>query len=554
MTHLFTRCAAAAVLLSVASFTSLATEPEKPLKIGISQYPTSLHPLLGSSVAGSYVLSTVWRPMMIYGKDWQPLCHLCQTVPTFENGLAEKIVLDDGREGIRLSVTLKDNLFWGDGVPVTSKDVALGYQISTDKRVKGNPGYEEDQTLERLDIVDEKRLDVILNKRIFNYRTAVPSAMPEHLEGEIYRRDPENYDKTSLYTTSPLTAGLYNGPYLIDRMSSGSFVSVVPNPHWKGRSVFFDNLVFKAVENTAALEAHLLSKSVDMIAGESGLTLDQVLRLEKRQKGKYQYYYEPGLLYEHLDVNLDNPHLAKKAFRQGLLLSINRQQLVNQLFEGKQVVAHTDTSPRDIGYSDDVTQYEYAPEKAKALFQQAGYRWQGKDMVDADGKPVQIELMTTAGNKTRELVQQVLQSQWKKMGITIRINNQPARVFFGQTLKERNHKGLALFAWYSAPESPPETTLHSENIPTEANNWGGQNYAGYKNADMDALLDEIETELDADKREALFANIQRIYAEDLPALPLYFRADSFVLPLWLKGVTPTGHMFPSTHWVEEWHR
>ncbi len=219
MTHLFTRCAAAAALLSVASFTSLAIEPEKPLKIGISQYPTSLHPLLGSSVAGSYVLSTVWRPMMIYGKDWQPLCHLCQTVPTFENGLAEKIVLDDGREGIRLSVTLKDNLFWGDGVPITTKDVVLGYQISTDKRVKGNPGYEEDQTLERLDIVDDKGFDVILNKRIFNYRTAVPSAMPEHLEGDIYRRDPENYDKTSLYTTSPLTAGLYNGPYLIGRMS-----------------------------------------------------------------------------------------------------------------------------------------------------------------------------------------------------------------------------------------------------------------------------------------------------------------------------------------------
>nr|WP_269808774.1 peptide ABC transporter substrate-binding protein [Enterovibrio nigricans] len=423
------------------------------LKIGISQYPTGLNPVLDSSVAGSYVQSVYWRPMMIYGKEWQPICHLCINVPTFENGLAKKVRLEDGREGIELSVELKKDLFWADGTPLTTKDVLLGYQISTDKRVKGNPGFEEDQTIERLEILDDQRFTVLLNKRVFNYRTLVPSAMPDHVEGDIYRSDPENYDKKTRYVTAPETLGLYNGPFRIEKYATGSFINVTKNTHWNGKQPYFDRISFKTVGNTAALEAHLLSGSVDMIAGESGLTLDQVLKMEDRLQGKYQFLYEPGLLYEHLDVNLDNPHLSKKAFRKGLILSIDRQLLVDKLFEGKQILAHTDTSPRDIGFSDDVVTYSYDPKAAKAQFQLAGYRTKNGILVDQNGQAVQLELMSTAGNKTRELVQQVLQSQWKQMGIQVTINNQPARVFFGQTLKERKHKGLALFAWYSAPKA-----------------------------------------------------------------------------------------------------
>jgi peptide/nickel transport system substrate-binding protein len=111
---------------------------------------------------------------------------------------------------------------------------------------------------------------------------------------------------------------------------------------------------------------------------------------------------------------------------------------------------------------------------------------------------------------------------------------------------------MAMFAWISAPESVPRTTLHSEHIPTADNNWSGQNYTGYQNPEMDRLIEELEVELDLAKRKALWRDLQVLYAEDLPALPLYFRANSFILPQWLEGVTPTGHQFPSTLWVEEW--
>ena len=133
--------------------------------------------------------------------------------------------------------------------------------------------------------------------------------------------------------------------------------------------------------------------------------------------------------------------------------------------------------------------------------------------VDGSGRPLRVELMTTAGDRTRELVQQVLQSQWKAAGIDVRIRNQPARVFFGETVSRRRFAAMALFAWFSAPESVPRTTLHSSEIPTEANGWSGQNYPGFRNAEMDATIEAIETELDEGKRRALWARLQAIYAD-----------------------------------------
>jgi peptide/nickel transport system substrate-binding protein len=160
--------------------------------------------------------------------------------------------------------------------------------------------------------------------------------------------------------------------------------------------------------------------------------------------------------------------------------------------------------------------------------------------------------MTTAGNRSRELVQQVIQSQWKQVGIDVRIRNEPARVFFGETVTKRKFTGAAMFAWLSSPESVPRTTLYSDQIPTEENNWGGQNYTGFRNDEMDALIDAIEVELDREKRKALWHRLQRLYAEELPVIPLYWRANPYVLPPWLSGLRPTGHQGTTTYWIEQW--
>jgi len=159
--------------------------------------------------------------------------------------------------------------------------------------------------------------------------------------------------------------------------------------------------------------------------------------------------------------------------------------------------------------------------------------------------------VTTAGNRSRELVEQVVQSQWRRIGVEVRVRNEPARVLFGETLRHRRFQ-LAMYAWISSPENVPRSILHSSEIPSPANAFSGENLAGFNNPEMDRLIDALEIELDRGKRQQLWAEAQRLYATELPSLPLYFRSSVFVLPKWLSGVRPTGTQYPTTLCITDW--
>jgi peptide/nickel transport system substrate-binding protein len=308
----------------------------------------------------------------------------------------------------------------------------------------------------------------------------------------------------------------------------------------------------RAIENTAALEANLLSGTIDMVAGEVGIPLDEALAFDARHGRDFNILYKPGLTFEHVDCNLDNPILADVRVRQALLLGLDRETLSKTLFAGKQAVADSFVEPQDAGFSDDVPKYKFDAAQAKQLLEDAGWHAQPDgSRKNTDGKTLSLELTTTAGNHSRELVEQVVQNQWKAIGVDIRIHNEPARVLFGETLKHRRFD-LAMYAWMSAPENSPRSIFLSNEVPDEANNFAGENISDYKSPEMDRIIEALEVELDTDKRKVLWAAAQRLYATDLPSLPLYFRSDAYILPKWLTGVRPTGNQYPTTLWSTDW--
>ena len=183
--------------------------------------------------------------------------------------------------------------------------------------------------------------------------------------------------------------------------------------------------------------------------------------------------------------------LADKRVRQALLWGIDRNALVQRLFAGRQEVADSFMNPLDLPHTSDVAQYRYDPAKAKALLEAAGWTvLRGGIRQNAAGERLSFELMTTAGNRSRELVEQVLQSQWRQLGIDVRIKNEPPRVLFGESVTKRKFDA-AMFAWISAPEAVPRTTLASTEIPSADNNWSGQNFTGFRRPDVDPLIDVI---------------------------------------------------------------
>ncbi|HXP95285.1 MAG TPA: peptide ABC transporter substrate-binding protein, partial [Telmatospirillum sp.] len=309
----------------------------------------------------------------------------------------------------------------------------------------------------------------------------------------------------------------------------------------------------KVIETTPALEANLLSGDIDMVAGELGMTVDGAIAFERRQRPEWVVTYKPELFYEQITANVENPILADKRVRQALLYGLDRQTLIQQISQGKQPIANSDVSAMDWCADPNIKTYAFDPKKAAELLDAAGWTI-GSDGVrrNAKGDKLAVELMTTAGNRSREAIELIAQQAWKRLGIEVTLRNQPARTFFGDTVLKHAFPSLALFAWSSFPESLPRTTLASDMAPVQANNFAGQNTGGYKNPEMDRLLDAIEGELDKERRRSLWYQLQALYAEDLPALPLTFHAVPFVLPKWLKGVEPTGHQYPTTLWVENW--
>lgn len=545
--------AAAVLATALGSAPALAQEKIRDeLVIGVSQFPQGFHPNLASHVVLSLINGMTRRPFTVYDADWKLICMLCETLPSRAAGSIRDWTTPDGEDGLEVDYTIRPGATWGDGVPVTTKDVEFTWAIGRDETA-GINNQELYRRMEKIVAHDASRFTIFWNKRTCNAEAINDfELVPAHLEAEA-ATDPAAYRTRNAYDTDPTRAGLYFGPYRISRVEPGATITLEPNPTWWGKAPAFKRITVRTIENTAALEANLLSGEIDYIAGEDGISLDQAIAFEKRHGDRFNVVFKPGLFYEHVDLRLDNPILEDLQVRRALLHAIDRAAISERLFEGKQPVADTFVHPLDSVHTDDVRKYAFDPDTARAMLDAAGWTELRKGIRhNAAGEPLRIEIMTTAGNRVRELVEQVMQSNLRDVGVDLRIRNQPARVLFGQTIRQREFPGMAMFAWFSTPENIPRTTLHSSMIPTAENGWSGQNYTGFANPVMDEAIDRVEVECGAEAQARHWTTIQQNYAEQLPVLPLYFRANAFVMPHWLSGVTPTGHQYPSTLWIENW--
>jgi peptide/nickel transport system substrate-binding protein len=531
----------------------MTAEARDQLIIGLTQYPSTLHPSIETMAAKSYVHGFTLRPITTYDAEWQLTCMLCTRLPTIENGDAVRETAPNGNPGIRVTYRLRENARWGDGTPITADDIVFAWEAGREPATGMGPA-ELYRSLHRIVVVDPRTVTLHFDKLTFQYNAINDlRPLPAHLDRAIWQEDPRAYRTRTLYDREPTRPGLWSGPYRIAVLTTGASVTLERNENWWGDAPAFRRIVIRTIENTTALEAALLAGQIDMIAGELGLTLDQAIALERRAGNRFRIHYQPGLIYEHIDLNLDNPVLADARVREALLRGIDRKQIVERLFDNRQPVAHSFVNPLDWMHDDTLPATPFDPDGARRLLEEAGWR-PGPDGIrrNAAGERLTLELMTTAGNRSRELVQQVLQGMWRQIGIDIRIRNEPPRVFFGETVSKRRFQAMALFAWISSPENVPRTILHSTEIPTEARNWSGQNYTGFRNQEMDDLIEKLPLILDREERRPLWRRVQEIYMTERPVLPLFFRSDAHVWPRWLDGVRPTGHLAPSSMWVEQW--
>ena len=507
------------------------------LVLGMAQFPPDLHPFVGSSGAKATVLGAIRRGLFAYGPDGAPLCGLCMALPTLANG---GITLGaDGSQDVTL--TLRPDLAWADGVKLTTADLERGLI-----EARAFTGVATQAT-----VVDARTIRYHLPRPTADFARALPDPVAAHVEtGNA--PDPLRRLRASAFTRGPATPGLWNGPYRLTEVLPNQSVALEPNPYWSGPKPAFQHVELRLIENTAALLANLLAGDIDVVSAELGLSFDQTLTLAHDHADQFTVSFAPGDGIELLAVQLDNPLLADRRVRQAILQAIDRATISARLFDRRQPVADNFLPP-DLAVSAAAVQAPFDPAAARRLLAAAGFTLGNDGILRAPTGPrFSIPLTTTAGNRVRELIEQVIQTQLRAVGIEVTINNQPARVLFGETLRQRRFEGLVLYNFGLPPGLVPVEQFHSHAIPTAANLWRGLNYPGLADPRMDAALDAASAALAPATQRIAWTRIQALYAEDLPTLPLLASQKAIVTPGWLAGLAPPRERGMMTLWIEDW--
>jgi len=231
-----------------------------------------------------------------------------------------------------------------------------------------------------------------------------------------------------------------------------------------------------------------------------------------RQQPSLDVTEQPGTNYAYVAFNFENPVLARREVRQALALATNREEIIRYLYRGQARLADGPLPPNSWAYEPDITRYGYDPQTAERLLDTAGLTRKPEN----GGMRVNLTLKTSTEESTR-LLGAVLQEQWRKVGVDLELRSlEPATLFSDIA---RGDFELYTLRWIGANNDPEfyEFAFSSKRIPPMGGNRGH-----YRNPEVDALLDRARVESDKEKRRKLFSKVQKIIAEDLPYLSLWF--------------------------------
>lgn len=545
-------------LLTV-SFQEKASAAVEELKIGVNSEYETLHPVLSATAVARYIIYFSYRPLVYLDEQshLQPL--LVKSIPNLKDKTAV-ILKEKNKKSLMTHWELLEGLKWGDGHPLTCEDLKFSWEMGLNNNVSLATRDEFDE-IEAITWNEKTPLkcDVKFKVAKWDFAVKMPSPLPKHLEAEVlakYGSEKEGYDRNSWYQKDPTKKGLWNGPYVVSEAKLGSHIVFTANENYFGKKPKIKKIVIRIITNSGALEANIRSRNIDMVS-RIGLDLDQALVLSKKTEKDnlpFKVVFQEGVTYYHIDVNLDHPILKDLKVRQALSYGLNKQEILNSVFEGKAAIAHHFTAPIDRLYTEDkklVSIYEPDKRKAKQLLEEAGWKLGPDSFRYKEGKKLSFSLSLDTGSKVNETFGSIIQSQWKDIGVDLQVKPEVARYLFTEIIPKRKFD-LGMYAWISFPENSQKAVLNSKNIPSEKNTWTGQNFTGFVNKAVDKLADDYEYEFDAEKRKKINTELLKYYTKDILVIPLYFRGENAVIPKTMKNFKLTGHLFFESLKSEEW--
>ncbi len=515
---------------------------KKTLTMAEENYPENLFPLISDSAytmkAVTY-LSSEPISMTPYGVLFP---EMAKYVPT----LANKHLIRNSDGSVITDMELRPGMTWSDGQPVTIDDYIFSHQLYMSDDV---------QVVSRtpMDLVTRIVKTGNLTCRIYwkAWDPYIPTGWyiyPKHILGPQFTKDPKSIN-TSDYNNHPV----YCGPYTIKTAVEGQYITFVANKNWFGGEPVIENITMKAIDNNNTLLINMLTGQID-VSSES-LSIDLAQQFETKMDKSFNVYYNKSTSAGIIEWNLTSAWFKDKRVRQAFYYGIDRKMITVKAQVGTDAVL-SPLSSGSIYYKPVLAKYAYDPDKANALLDAAGWKWNAArtQRTLPDGTPAVLKIPYANGSSFRIKEVTLMQPMLAKLGITLEHDAGDFDAILDAATAGTfiiNLHGVS-FSNYDAFGSV--LAFRSDQIPSEKNGMQGQNNYRYSSADMDKWITAAQNATTVSALKTAYTHIQDIWAEDLPCLYLEQRVYPDEVRKGLKGYD---HFFSSTvynNWnVQYWY-
>lgn len=463
-----------------------------------------------------------------------------------DEGIAK---LDVDADNNKVTVTIQHDVKWSDGTPLTADDIIYSYEIIGHKDYTGIR-YDGDfqniigakeykagtaDSISGIKKIDDKTVEISMTKvspAIYSGGDGLWGyAAPKHQLKDIPVKD---LISSEAVRKNPVTLG----PFKLDKLVDGESVQYVANEnYWRGAPKL-DKVVLQVVPSTSIGEA-LRTGQYDMVSSYQTTQYDGIKDLENisilaRPELAYSYLgfkvgkWDSAAGDTGLNVTDENAKMNNKQLRQAIAYAMDVESVTEKFYQGLRSRATSLIPPAFSTFHDNtLSGYNYDPEKAKALLDEAGYKDVDGDGIreDAKGEKFSIKMAGMSGSDTDEAIVEYYRQNWKEVGLDVQLTTGRLiefNSFYDKVKADDPEIDMFMAAWGTGT-NPSPLGLYGEA--------SAFNYSRYVTPELQTLLAAIDSKeaIDSAVRADAFRAWEEYMFEEATTIPTYFRTE--ILPI-----------------------